>query len=112
MNLAASAREESRAHTAAAMDEIMDVNREAVLGAFREYGVKRMIHGHTHRPCIHQLTLDGEQAQRIVLGDWYTHGSVLRMLPAFNVSQQELDQGFDILAACLRRAVEGGGAVS
>jgi UDP-2,3-diacylglucosamine hydrolase len=40
-----------------------------------------MIHGHTHRPAIHDLTLDGKPAQRIVLGDWYEQGSVLRVTP-------------------------------
>ena len=40
-----------------------------------------MIHGHTHRPAIHDFTLDGNPAQRIVLGDWYEQGSVLRVTP-------------------------------
>jgi len=38
-----------------------------------------MIHGHTHRPGIHTLDVDGETATRIVLGDWYEQGSVLRV---------------------------------
>jgi UDP-2,3-diacylglucosamine hydrolase len=37
-----------------------------------------MIHGHTHRPAIHSLLINGQPATRIVLGDWYTQGSVLR----------------------------------
>ncbi len=39
----------------------------------------RLIHGHTHRPAVHSLELDGEAAERIVLGDWYEQGSVLRV---------------------------------
>jgi UDP-2,3-diacylglucosamine hydrolase len=45
----------------------------------RQAGVTRMIHGHTHRPAIHDFTLDGKPAQRIVLGDWYEQGSVLEV---------------------------------
>jgi UDP-2,3-diacylglucosamine hydrolase len=58
---------------------IMDVNPAAVQAAMREHGVTRLIHGHTHRPAQHRLTCDGRPAERIVLGDWYTQGSVLRV---------------------------------
>jgi len=58
--------------------DIMDVNETAVRDAFRDYGVKRMIHGHTHRPAVHKHSLeDGSEAERIVLSDWYTTGSYL-----------------------------------
>jgi len=71
----------SKAHIEA-MDKsqpyIMDVNDQAVLGAFRQYKVDCMIHGHTHRPAVHQVDVDGHAATRIVLGDWYDQGSVLR----------------------------------
>jgi len=67
----------SRRHTARTVPTIMDVNGEAVATAFRVAGVRRMIHGHTHRPGIHELTVDGEPAQRIVLGAWYEQGSCL-----------------------------------
>jgi UDP-2,3-diacylglucosamine hydrolase len=33
-----------------------------------------MIHGHTHRPQVHELELGEEKAQRVVLGDWDSHG--------------------------------------
>jgi UDP-2,3-diacylglucosamine hydrolase len=56
----------------------MDVNGDAVTAAFRSYGVDCLIHGHTHRPAIHTLTIEGESKTRIVLGDWYDQGSVLR----------------------------------
>jgi UDP-2,3-diacylglucosamine hydrolase len=36
-----------------------------------------LIHGHTHRPAVHELVVDGRSVRRIVLGDWYTQGSVL-----------------------------------
>jgi len=44
--------------------------------------VQRMIHGHTHRPNIHSLTANGKPATRIVLGDWYDQGSVLKVTPS------------------------------
>jgi len=42
------------------------------------FGVRRLIHGHTHRPAMHSLELDTGLGQRVVLGDWYEQGSVLR----------------------------------
>ena len=76
---AAKARADSKAHTGSTMESIMDVNAEAVAETMREAGVTRLIHGHTHRPAVHALELGGQAAQRIVLGDWYEHGSVLRV---------------------------------
>ncbi len=79
--LAEKMRAGSKAHIDA-MDKaapyIMDVNAEAVTQAFRRHAVDCMIHGHTHRPAIHELMVDGHPATRIVLGDWYEQGSVLR----------------------------------
>jgi len=68
----------SRKHIKDAPDAIMDVNQEAVISAMQKHGVLQLIHGHTHRPAIHSLEIDGKAAKRIVLGDWNTHGSVLR----------------------------------
>jgi len=75
--LADEARAGSRRHTARTVPAIMDVNQEAVARAFRAAGVRRMIHGHTHRPAVHELEIDGQAAQRIVLGAWYEQGSYL-----------------------------------
>lgn len=76
---AAQARGESRKHTSAAKPEIMDVNQDAVAAAMRAHGVRKLIHGHTHRPATHHFDLDGHTAERIVLGDWYEQDSVLRI---------------------------------
>ncbi len=76
---AAQARGESRKHTAEARPEIMDVNEAAVAAAMRTHGVRKLIHGHTHRPATHRFDLDGVPAERIVLGDWYEQDSVLRV---------------------------------
>lgn len=67
----------SRRHTTRTVPYIMDVNAAAVAAAFRAAQVRRMIHGHTHRPGVHQVELDGAPAQRIVLGAWYEQGSYL-----------------------------------
>lgn len=71
-------REGSKAHTYRASKTIMDVNAQAVASIFRTTGVRVMVHGHTHRPAVHSLSVDGRTVTRIVLGDWYTQGSVLR----------------------------------
>jgi UDP-2,3-diacylglucosamine hydrolase len=75
--LAQRLREGSRMHVGEAAPEIMDVNAKAVAIALQHAGVKTMVHGHTHRPAIHTLDLDGTAAKRIVLGDWHSQGSVL-----------------------------------
>jgi UDP-2,3-diacylglucosamine hydrolase len=76
---AAQARGESRKHTSTSKPEIMDVNQAAVEATMREHGVRRLIHGHTHRPATHRANLDGRTAERTVLGDWYEQSSVLRV---------------------------------
>jgi UDP-2,3-diacylglucosamine hydrolase len=75
--LANQARAGSRQHTSRTIPKIMDVNSDAVAQAFRVAEVRRMIHGHTHRPGIHDMVIDGTPAQRIVLGAWYEQGSYL-----------------------------------
>jgi UDP-2,3-diacylglucosamine hydrolase len=71
----------SRQHVGASAPRIMDVNGAAVAEAFRRSGAQVMVHGHTHRPAIHELDVDGGAARRVVLGDWYTQGSVLEWGP-------------------------------
>ncbi|MGA8053163.1 MAG: UDP-2,3-diacylglucosamine diphosphatase [Burkholderiales bacterium] len=62
--------------------EIMDVNPQAVADTLRANGYPRLIHGHTHRPARHEHVVDGRVCERWVLGDWYSHGSYLRVMPA------------------------------
>ena len=57
-------------------ETITDVTPATVREWFKRYGIRRMIHGHTHRPAIHD---EGDGNTRIVLGDWYEQGSVLRV---------------------------------
>lgn len=58
-------------------EDIMDVNPQAVENTLREAGVSTLIHGHTHRPYVHSLDIDGQEARRYVLGDWGPDRSVL-----------------------------------
>ena len=76
---AAKARAASREHQQGLAESITDVNPDEVVDVLRRHGVIRLIHGHTHRPAIHSLEVDDRAAQRIVLGDWYEQGSVLRL---------------------------------
>lgn len=77
-SLADAARAGSRAHTGTAAPEIMDASEAAVAAVLRASQVRILIHGHTHRPGIHEFALDGVPARRYVLGAWYEQGSLLR----------------------------------
>jgi UDP-2,3-diacylglucosamine hydrolase len=57
----------------------MDVAPDAVTQQLRATDADILIHGHTHRPGVHQLEVDGRERTRIVLGDWYEQGSVLTL---------------------------------
>ncbi|WNC67437.1 UDP-2,3-diacylglucosamine diphosphatase [Thalassotalea nanhaiensis] len=59
--------------------EIMDVTPTEVVKTLEEFDSQLMIHGHTHRPNVHQLDANGKAAKRIVLGDWYEQGSYLKV---------------------------------
>ena len=72
-------RDESQSRTRMKAADITDVNLGAVAHIMREKGVKTLIHGHTHRPAIHDLMIDGAPAVRIVLGDWDQAGWALEV---------------------------------
>jgi len=72
-------RRRSRAATSRKPDAILDVNATAIEQAFRRAGVMRMIHGHTHRPARHSMTVDGSARERIVLADWHERGTFLEV---------------------------------
>ena len=71
----------SRRLTSSKPEEIMDVNADAVVAAMSEHHVARLIHGHTHRPARHELSVDGRRCERYVLADWYKTGSYLEVAP-------------------------------
>ncbi len=75
--MASQLRQQSQQAMQGKAEEITDVNLETVLRILHQHKVYRLIHGHTHRPAIHGLSIGGQSGQRIVLGDWYRQGSVL-----------------------------------
>ncbi len=78
--LARVARVTSRLRNRRKEPHIMDVCQASVRDCFRTLRVRTLIHGHTHRPAVHELEIDGQPCRRIVLGDWHGEtGSVLRL---------------------------------
>lgn len=72
-------RQSSRERTGLKAADIIDVTPSEVSRIMRHYDVRTLIHGHTHRPNTHCFQLDGQSAQRIVLGDWDRFGWVLEV---------------------------------
>jgi UDP-2,3-diacylglucosamine hydrolase len=60
----------SHFHKRQKSQEIMDVNQATVEQTMSEHDCLRLIHGHTHRPNIHNFEIDGKSAQRYVLTAW------------------------------------------
>jgi len=85
LQMAEQARELSSLSVQGKDDVIMDVNQAEVLRVFEQYNVSLMIHGHTHRPGIHDIEHRGRKLQRAVLGDWSRQGSVLSVDPEMGV---------------------------
>ncbi|WDE00871.1 UDP-2,3-diacylglucosamine diphosphatase [Thalassomonas actiniarum] len=81
-NIAENYRKKSAMATSVKSREIMDVTPQEVINCLEQYQSQLLIHGHTHRPAVHQLTANGQKAQRVVLGDWYEQGAWLKVTPA------------------------------
>ncbi|AIZ32639.1 UDP-2,3-diacylglucosamine diphosphatase [Pseudomonas sp. K1(2024)] len=77
--LARKLRSESQTQTRMKNTEIVDVTPEEVPRVMAEHGVRTLVHGHTHRPALHKLLVDGQPARRIVLGDWDRRGWALQV---------------------------------
>jgi UDP-2,3-diacylglucosamine hydrolase len=75
--LATALRHRSRTYTRQTPDAIMDVSPAAVSDLMRSTGAEVLVHGHTHRPAVHPVNVDGKTYTRIVLGDWPDQASVL-----------------------------------
>lgn len=56
------------------LNYIMDVNQTTVENVMQQHQCIRLIHGHTHRPALHEFFLNGQKAQRFVLSDWNNQG--------------------------------------
>lgn len=63
-------RMQSKANSANKPENIMDVTPADVVRVLEENGVQTLLHGHTHRPAVHEIEASGKPAQRVVLGDW------------------------------------------
>lgn len=61
--------------------EIMDVNPQAVVVEMEKHHVQWLIHGHTHRSDVHELSANGKPAFRVVLGAWHSEGSMVKVTP-------------------------------
>jgi UDP-2,3-diacylglucosamine hydrolase len=77
--LARKLRSESTAQTRMKANDIVDVTPEEVPRVMNESGVKTLIHGHTHRPAVHEVALGQTTGRRIVLGDWDREGWLLQI---------------------------------
>lgn len=89
--LARKLRNESRAQTRMKASDIVDVTPQEVIKVMAEYRVRTLIHGHTHRPAVHELEVNGQPARRIVLGDWDRQGWALQVdADGFNQAPFEL----------------------
>ena len=79
--IAAKMRANSKAANSSKSLEIMDVNPQAVVTEMEKHQVQRLIHGHTHRPAVHELTANRQPAFRVVLGAWHSEGSMVKVTP-------------------------------
>ena len=70
-------RSESESSKSSKSEEIMDVNQEEIIRTFKENDLDLLIHGHTHRPYVHKLEIDGKECRRYVLGEWRSKRSVI-----------------------------------
>lgn len=77
-HMAEELRRRSQSMNSIKAEDIMDVTPEEVVRVMEEAGVDLLIHGHTHRPDRHQLTVAGKPAERVVLGDWHSKGWCVR----------------------------------
>ena len=62
-------------------DYIMDVDADEVSKVMQQFDVQLLVHGHTHRPAIHDFELAGVRCQRVVLGDWYEEDRIAVLEP-------------------------------
>jgi UDP-2,3-diacylglucosamine hydrolase len=77
--LARKLRDQSQKQTRMKASAIVDVTPSVVPEIMAQQGVLTLIHGHTHRPAVHRLEVNGQPAQRIVLGDWDQQGWALHV---------------------------------
>lgn len=67
----------SHHHKKTVAEDIMDVTPEEVTRVMKNANALKLIHGHTHRPAIHQIKVDHQEAQRVVLDSWHQKANAL-----------------------------------
>ncbi len=70
-------RQQSRRHLMCQPGVFYKAGESEVRRVMQQFGVKQMIHGHTHEHKTYSVDLNGQQGQRLVLGDWEVSGSIL-----------------------------------
>ncbi len=80
-------RAKSQSLNAVKAEDIMDVEPATVAQVMAAHQVQLLIHGHTHRPAVHETSLADRPASRWVLGDWHDHGWYIRADAALTLVQ-------------------------
>lgn len=78
--IAALTRQQSQKAGSRQNENIMDVNIQEVINLTERYDIDWVIHGHTHRPAIHEIKRHTHTIHRAVLGAWDdTTGSMIKV---------------------------------
>lgn len=81
--IAKTLREKSKSYQRTKPLSILDVDNSAVELEMKSLNVRQLIHGHVHRPAIHDLQVNNQSAKRAVLGDWTEKtGSLILSTPS------------------------------
>lgn len=83
-NIGQKLRQKSQQYQRTQNTNILDVSLDAVQACMLRHQVTQLIHGHVHRPYIHDVLLQGIHGKRLVMGDWHTEASLLICNPAEN----------------------------
>ncbi|MDX7987995.1 UDP-2,3-diacylglucosamine diphosphatase [Xenorhabdus sp. 12] len=79
LKIAAKMRANSQYANRQKSESIMDVNQQTVIEHVARYQADWIIHGHTHRPAIHDIQLGNKTVHRGVLGAWHDKGSMFKV---------------------------------
>lgn len=89
--MAADYRRRSGEVTAMTAAEIMDANGDTVIDYLQREQCTQLIHGHTHRPAVHQHRLrDGSLARRYVLDEWHDDNAAVWVDDGTTLSREEI----------------------
>jgi len=85
---------------------IMDVNSKAVSETLRGSTSNNLVHGHTHRPAIHRLEVDGAPCLRAVLGDWHDQRGSAIAIDEKGLGLRLLELGRDDRGALIMKTID------